>query len=204
MPYLNNYYLFVDGNGESISRRVSISDHPVEEGMVVTDNVRQEPLEIRLSGKLVGTDAETIKAAIQSLQKNGSYVKYVGKEILSRAVIESFDTDRDSEMDGGMRFDMTLREIRVARSAYQDAATGKTVKSGTQQVVRNNSTTYHTVKAGDTLYSLSAMYYGSDIGYPKLYSANSSIIESTARQAGYTSSDGGHVLIAGTKLLIPS
>lgn len=203
MAYINQYYLFVDSDGESTNRSVSVSDHAVEEGMVITDNVQREPLEISISGKLVGANAETIKTCLETLQKNGSYVKYIGKEILSNAVILSFDTSRNIEMDGGMSFDMTIREIRVARSAYQNAATGKTVKSGTQQVVRNNGSVYHTVKNGDTLYSLSLMYYGNDTGYVKLYNANSTAIENAARQAGYTSSDGGHVLISGTKIRIP-
>lgn len=203
MAYINQYYLFVDGDGESTNRSVSISDHPVEEGMVITDNVKRDPLEISVSGKLVGADAETVRSNLEALQKNGSYVKYIGKEILSNAVILSFDTSRDIEMDGGMSFDMTIREIRVAQSAYRDAATGKTVKSGAQQVVRNNQEIYHTVKSGDTLYSLSLMYYGNDTGYVKLYETNSITIENAAREAGYTSSDGGSVLIAGIQLRIP-
>lgn len=203
MAYINQYYLFVDGDGETASRSVSISDHPVEEGMVITDHVQRDPLELRISGKLVGADAETVRSNLETLQKNGSYVKYIGKEIISNAVILSFDTSRDIETDGGMSFDMTIREIRVAQSAYRDAATGKTVKSGTQQVARNNQEIYHTVKSGDTLYSLSLMYYGNDTGYVKLYEANSTTIENAAREAGYTSSDGGSVLIAGIQLRIP-
>ena len=203
MAYINQYYLFVDGDGETANRSVSISDHPVEEGMVITDHVQRDPLELRISGKLVGADAETVRSNLETLQKNGSYVKYIGKEIISNAVILSFDTSRDIETDGGMSFDMTIREIRVAQSAYRDAATGKTVKSGTQQVVRNNQEIYHTVKSGDTLYSLSLMYYGSDTGYVKLYEANSTTIENAAREAGYTSSDGGSVLIAGIQIRIP-
>lgn len=203
MAYINQYYLYVDGDGESTNRSVSISDHPVEEGMVITDNVKRDPLEISVSGKIVGADAETVKTNIEAFMNRGSYVKYIGKEILSNAVILSFSTSREIEMDGGMSFDMTIREIRVAQSAYRDVATGKTVKSGTQQIVRNNSTVYHTVKNGDTLYSLSLMYYGSDISYVKLYEANSTVIETAAREAGYTSSDGGSALIAGIQLRIP-
>ena len=203
MAYINQYYLFVDGDGESTNRSVSISDHPVEEGMVITDNVKYDPLEISISGKLVGADAETVKTNLEALQESGSYVRYIGKEVLSNAVILSFRTSRDIELDGGMKFDMTIREIRVAQSAYRDAATGKTVKSGTQQIVRNNSEVYHTVKSGDTLYSLSLMYYGSDIGYVRLYEQNQETIEAAARDAGYTSSDGGHILIAGTQIRIP-
>lgn len=203
MAYINQYYLFVDGDGESTNRSVSISDHPVEEGMVITDNVRREPLEISISGKLVGSDAETVKTNLESLMNQGSYVKYIGKEILSNAVILSFNTSRDITVDGGMIFDMTIREIRVVQSAYRDASTGKTVKSGLQQIVRNNNEVYHTVKDGDTLYSLSLMYYGNDSGYVKLYEANSTIIEESAKEAGYTSSNGGHVLITGIQILVP-
>lgn len=203
MAYINQYYLFVNGDGESTNRSISISDHPVEEGMVITDNVRREPLEISISGKIVGSDAETVKTNLESLMNQGIYVKYIGKEILSNAVILSFNTSRDIKVDGGMIFDMTIREIRVAQSAYRDASTGKTVKSGLQQIVRNNNEVYHTVKDGDTLYSLSLMYYGSDSGYVKLYEANSTIIEESAKEAGYTSSNGGHVLITGIQILIP-
>ena len=203
MAYINQYYLFVDSGGESTNRCVSISDHPVEEGMVITDNVKRDPLEIRITGKIVGDDAETVKTNLEALMEHGSYVKYIGREILSNAVILSFNTSRNISLDGGMTFDMTIREIRVAQSAYRNAASGKTIKSGTQQVVRNNHEVYHTVKSGDTIYSLSLMYYGSDSGYVKLYEANSRIIETAARNAGYTSSDGGHVLIAGIQILIP-
>lgn len=203
MAYINQYYLFVDSDGESTNRSVSISDHPVEDGMVITDNVKREPLEISISGKLVGSDAESVKSNLKALMEKGSYVKYVGKEILSNAVITAFNTSHSIEIDGGMEFDMTIREIRVARSAYRDTSAGKTVKSGTQQIIRNNKEVYHTVKSGDTLYSLSLMYYGSDSGYVKLYETNSTIIETAARKAGYTSSDGGSILITGTKIKIP-
>lgn len=203
MAYINQYYVFVDGDGETTNRSVSISDHPVEDGMVITDNVKREPLEIRLSGKLVGDDAETIKSNLYALMQSGSYVRYIGKEILSNAVILSFDTGRSIETDGGMSFDMTIREIRVAKNAYTNSASGKTVKSGMQQIARNNKAVYHTVRNGDTLYGLSRAYYGTDQQYVKLYEANSAVIEAAARDAGYVSSDGGAVLIAGTKLLIP-
>ena len=133
-----------------MSRSVSISDHPIEDGTVLTDHVKQEPLEISLSGKLVGTDAETVKTALELLQKQGCYVKYIGKEILSNAVIESFQTSRTVDLSGGIQFTMNIREIRVAKSAYRDAATGKTVKSGLQQIQKDAHTVYHTIHSGDT------------------------------------------------------
>lgn len=58
---------------------------------------------------------------------------------------------------------------------------------------------YYTI----SLYNLSLMYYGSDAGYVKLYAANSTEIETAAREAGYPSSDGGHVLMAGMQIRIP-
>lgn len=203
MAYINNYYVFVQDGGESVTHTVTVSDHPVEDGMVITDNVKKDPVQIKLTGKIVGTNAETVKAALIQLQKSGSYVKYIGKEILSNAVITAFETSRTVSADGAIGFTMTVREIHVAVSAYKNTSTGKTVKSGTQQVTVNNTSVYHTVRSGDTLYSLALMYYGTDSYYTTLYSANKSTIENAAKSAGYTSSDGGGILVKGTKLLIP-
>lgn len=203
MAYINQYYLFLDEDGEKMSRSVSISDHPVEDGTVLTDHVKQEPLEISLSGKLVGTDAETVKTALELLQKQGCYVKYIGKEILSNAVIESFQTSRTVDLSGGIQFTMNIREIRIAKSAYRDAAAGKTVKSGLQQIQKDAHTVYHTIHSGDTLYSLAMLYYGTDSKYADLYAANSDSIEQAARESGHVSSNGGRILIPGVQIQIP-
>ena len=125
------------------------------------------------------------------------------KEILSNAVIESFQTSRAVDLSGGIQFTMNIREIRIAKSAYRDAAAGKTVKSGLQQIQKDAHTVYHTIHSGDTLYSLAMLYYGTDSKYADLYAANSDSIEQAARESGHVSSNGGRILIPGVQIRIP-
>lgn len=62
----------------------------------------------------------------------------------------------------------------------------------------------HTVKSGDTLWGIASKYYGSGTSWQKIYSANSSTIEATAkRYRGGRGSDNGHWIYPGTVLTIP-
>lgn len=61
----------------------------------------------------------------------------------------------------------------------------------------------HTVKSGDTLWSIAQKYYGSGAHYRKIYEANKTIIEETAKKRGKSSSDGGHWIYPGQVFTIP-
>lgn len=62
----------------------------------------------------------------------------------------------------------------------------------------------HTVSRGDTLWGISSRYYGSGFEWQKIYAANSSVIEETARRyRGGIGSDMGHWIYPGTVLMIP-
>ena len=71
MALINDIYIFVES--EDVARETSISSHPVEEGIDLTDHVRQSPLVLSLSGELVGSDYE-----------DRSEERRVGKECRSR------------------------------------------------------------------------------------------------------------------------
>lgn len=58
----------------------------------------------------------------------------------------------------------------------------------------------HVVASGDTLWAL-AIRYGTTSG--RIYSANASTIEAAARLHGRSSSDAGHWIYPGTRLVIP-
>lgn len=63
----------------------------------------------------------------------------------------------------------------------------------------------YTVKSGDTLWGIARTYYGNGAQWQKIYNANSSVIESTARQRrGGRGSDNGHWIYPGTVLTIPN
>jgi LysM repeat protein len=66
----------------------------------------------------------------------------------------------------------------------------------------------HTVKEGDTLYTIAKVYYGDGGLWKNIYNANKNVIEYSAKENGKESSSYGHsvylgMLVAGSKLIIP-
>lgn len=180
MAFVNGLYVFIEDGGESITRGVEVTQHAVEEGLPITDNVKRSPVSLSLSGKIVGEDAETIKNSLEAMHQKGMLVKYQGIHMLKNAIITAFETSVSNAVYGGYVFSMTIDEVRIANSAYaapntksKSKSTGKKVtKGGTQQVQDNGNKKYHTVKKGDTLWSIAKKYYGDGRMYTKIYQAN--------------------------------
>lgn len=175
MALLNKHYIFV--KDEDVQRGVSVSEHPVEKGLDITDNVRREAVTIKLKGEIVGKNAASILSKITKLHQKGSYVKYVGRNILSKAVITTFNTSHPNTIYGGCSFDMEIKEVRIAKSPVQSKK-GKKTKGGTKQIttkstkkVAAKAKTY-TVKKGDTLWAIAKSYYGDGSKYTKIATAN--------------------------------
>lgn len=62
----------------------------------------------------------------------------------------------------------------------------------------------YTVVSGDNLWKIARKFYGgSGSDWKKIYDANSSVIEATARRYGKSSSDNGHWIYPGTVFNIP-
>lgn len=179
MALLNNYYIFVAD--EDLKRGVSISDHPVESGLDITDNVKRSPMEINISGEIVGNDAKQVLAKITALHQNGEYVKYIGQNILSKALITAFDTSHPNTIYGGCAFTMTIREVRIAKKPKVvkkvSAKKQVTQKSGSSGSGGGSSSKTYTVKKGDTLWAIATKYYGSGSKYTKIVDANKSLIK---------------------------
>jgi nucleoid-associated protein YgaU len=62
----------------------------------------------------------------------------------------------------------------------------------------------YTVKAGDCLWNIAKAKYGDGSLWTKIYEANKSVIESTAKSRGMGSSSNGHWIFPNTKLTIPA
>lgn len=119
MAIINGLYIHV--TGESVSRGVSATSHPVEDGIPLTDIVRPDALAISLTGKIVNygdTKAEQVISKLKALQDSGSLIDYSGRNVSSNLQIRSFDTDHHSGIHGGADFTMELVKVRIAKSAY--------------------------------------------------------------------------------------
>ena len=62
----------------------------------------------------------------------------------------------------------------------------------------------HIVQSGDCLWNIAKKYYGDGSKYTKIYNANKTVIESTAKKYGKSSSSNGKWIYPGTKLTIPA
>ena len=153
MALLNNLYIFVED--ESVAFDTESTSHPVEKGVELTDHIQKKPVVITLKGKIVdhsGEKASDILSKVKQLQQSGSLIYYTGRNSANNMQIQSFSTSHPNTVWGGCNFDMTLKEVRIAKPAY-DAS--KTNAAGTQQIEKGENTeVYHTVKKGDCVWSL--------------------------------------------------
>lgn len=173
MALINDIYLFVEA--EDVSRETIATSHPVEEGIELTDHVRRSPLSLSLSGEIVGPDYEDDISQIESLQKTGELVEYVGVNLVSDVIITKFSTSHAGDVYGGCRFTMELKEIRVASSPFSSGSGN----NGTQQIeeapvpaAQDPPPKTHTVKSGDTLSGIAKAYYGNASMFPQIFNAN--------------------------------
>ena len=189
MALINDYYVFVET--EDVTRGVSISEHPVESGLNLTDNVKREPKVISITGEIVGKNATNVLAKIEALHQKGNYVKYIGRNTLSKCFISSFNTSHPNTIYGGCSFTMELKEVRIAKSPLVvKKASGKKTKNGKQQVKAKSkkkaTARKYTVKRGDTLWKIAQKYYGNGAKYPTIVKANKIIKNPNKVNVGWT------------------
>lgn len=172
MALLNNHYIFVID--EDVTRGVSVSEHPVESGLDITDNVKRNAKVISINGQIVGENATQIRDKIEALHQKGQFVKYLGQNILNKALITDFDTSHPNTIYGGCAFSMKIKEVRIAKSplVVKKAVVQKQVTKTTTSTQQKATARTHKVKKGDTLWALAKKYYGSGAKYPTIYNAN--------------------------------
>lgn len=152
LALLNNIYVFVED--ESVEYSGESTSHPVEKGIELTDHYKRSPIEISLSGKIVSNKKEKANDILDKLNKlknQGSLIKYVGRISLGNMQIQNISVTSTYKNWGGYDVEISLKEIRVANSAY-DAA--KSAKLAAQASQGDNSKVWHVVKKGDCVWSL--------------------------------------------------
>lgn len=200
MALINNYYVFV--TEEKVTRGVDVTSHPVENGLDVTDNVKRKPITLSVTGKIVQvgtTRAATILSALSSLHQSGKYVRYQGRNIFTNAIITSFNTSHNAETNGGCDFDMEIKEIRTANSAYRSSITTATTTKQITSTKTKSTSKYHTVKSGDCLWNIAKKYYGDGTKYKKIYDANKTMLDKKNKGKNVDK----YTIYVGQKIIIP-
>ncbi|MBR3997988.1 MAG: LysM peptidoglycan-binding domain-containing protein [Clostridia bacterium] len=88
--------------------------------------------------------------------------------------------------------DITIKSTKVNKKPASTPAKRTAAKTST-----------YTIKSGDTLWGIAKRFYGSGAKWEKIYNANKTIIEKTAKKHGKSSSNRGNWIYPGVKLTIP-
>ena len=163
MATIGGLYIFV--TDESINRSIDATAHATEKGLPLTDHVKRNPIELAVSGHIIGQNYKKTIDQIYTWQKNGTLVSYVGNNSLSNVIVTSFDTEHTNTIND-VPFSMSVKEVRISQKPVY--TTIKVVRAPVQQVQKNDSSNevWHTVKKGDCVWNLLYRDYKGQIKNP--------------------------------------
>lgn len=120
---------------ESHSADADATDHPVEQGVNITDHVRVKPETLTIEGLISNTPiptaaraekeqiwgdpgpAETARDTLTRLKNNGDLLTVITKlRTYTNMVITSLSFPRDSKTGNALKFSVTLKNVVVVRS----------------------------------------------------------------------------------------
>ena len=119
--------------------------------------------------------------------------------------LEEYKISEDSDEGDDVLVDITLKQYKSYRTKTVVISnnTPKPPISTTKPSTTTASKTY-VVKKGDCLWNIAKKYYGKGSEWKKIYNANKTVIENTAKKYGRKSSSNGWWIYPGTKLTIPA
>lgn len=119
--------------------------------------------------------------------------------------LEGYTMEENAENAYDIKVSLKFKEYmsygNVKKTVVNTTTSNKvTVQTPTKTVTSNKT---YVVKSGDCLWNIARKFYGNSTKWTTIYNANKSIIESTAKKYGRSSSSNGHWIYPGTKLIIP-
>jgi len=123
--------------------------------------------------------------------------------------LEDFELNESADEGDDVIVSFKLKQFKEYGVKTIKLASSKPSTTSTSNKPRNTdnktkSPQSYTVKSGDCLWNIAKKYYGNGAKWTSIYNANKSIIESTAKKYGKSSSSNGHWIYPGTKLTIPA
>lgn len=152
------------------------------------------------------------KALIKKWKDKGMIVRLIisDMDINLAMAVNSFTTTH-REGDNDIYFNLELIEYKtlnvptVKVSTKVKSSITKRPATSSKKASSSGSSggRSYTIKGSDTLWAIATRYYGNGAQYMKIYNANKNTIESAAKAHGFSSSQNGHWIWAGTTLAIP-
>ena len=155
--------------------------------------------------KYAGKKPEKYVSMLEEWKTGGAVVRVIitDMKINLAMLIDEFGYSM-REGDDDIYYTISLSEYRTLNvPSIQTAVKVRTNGLKERPVTAALSGT-HTVVSGDTLWGIAKQYYGSGSQYPKIYEANSGIIEASAKRHGKSGSDNGHWIYPGDVFAIPA
>lgn len=166
---------------------------------------QKSPIYKRLGGKKTPKEC---KRLVKKWKDNKTIVRLIISDLdINLAMsIDEFDYSQN-EGDYDIYYSIKLTEykklnVSSVKSSKSKSKKGSISKRPSSRSSKGNNKIY-TVKSGDTLWAISVKYYKKGSQYKKIYNANKKVIEATAKKHKRKSSQNGHWIYPGTKLVIP-
>ena len=102
---------------ETITHSSEVTDKAVEDGTNIADHMKEHPVLVSISGVCVGEDAWLRLSRIRQMRTNRQLVSYANRNIFTSMAVTNINTDHDSTIAGGFKFDITLKHVRRATHA---------------------------------------------------------------------------------------
>ena len=94
---------------------------------------------------------------------------------------------------------VVLKETKKTQTTSKKKVTVKK-----QRTAKEKRETKYTIQSGDNLWNIARKFYGDSTKWQKIYNANKTVIEDTAKKYGRASSSNGWWIYPGTVLTIPA
>ena len=122
--------------------------------------------------------------------------------------LEDFEVDESADEGDDVLISFKLKQykeygVKIVKTKLSKPSTTSTSKKARNTGSKATKSQSYTVKRGDCLWNIAKKFYGNGSLWKKIYNANKSVIEATAKKYGKKSSSNGHWIYPGTKLTIP-
>lgn len=98
-------------------RSSTVTSKPIEEGETIADHVEIAPLVLNISGVVVGDDADSRLARLETMWQEKELLTYTNRVKYDNLVIERFNSDHGVEVRNGFAFSFVLRRVKIVAAS---------------------------------------------------------------------------------------